>query len=194
LDAWDTFGNGWLIEDGELLMTQGGEQRALTGEESWTDYVVKLGLAELSQGNGYGLYFRTTGEPDSLTGYVFQYDPGYRTKSSPNGSFLIRKVENGQETPPIARADVPADFEWHDNAHDVAVDVSGETFDVSINGESVLTANDDSYANGRVGLRTWDGSRATFDNLTVTNESAPAPAPSSSSDTSSSSETSTDGE
>lgn len=155
-------GNGWEGEDGQLQATQSGEHRMLLGEDEWEDYTVTVSTADLHQGNGYGVYFRTSGEPD-INGYVFQYDPGYG-----NGAFLIRKLVDGRESPPIARINSPEDFNWYDQQREISVSAEGDTFVVSMDGEELMTATDDTYQSGRVGLRTWDSSRATFDDLVVT--------------------------
>ena len=163
LDDWNfTRGNGWELDEGQLCNTQGGEHRGFTGEENWDDYTINVGEAELDQGNGYGVYFRASDEPN-VDSYVFQYDPGYGS-----GAFLIRKVRNGNETPPIGIVYAPPGYDWNDQSREVEVDVRGDTFTVSLDGEEVLEVQDDEFPNGKVGLRTWDGTRACFDNLTVT--------------------------
>ena len=167
LDGWNfTAGNGWELQDGQLAVTQGGEQRGFTGDANWTDYSVQVEQANLQQGNGYGVYFRISNEP-AINGYVFQYDPGYRGGAYPNGAYLIRKVVNGNETPPIAVAAAPDHFEWTNVTRAIKVDVRGSSFTASIDGTTVLQAEDTQFTAGRVGLRSWDSSRATFDNLVV---------------------------
>ena len=160
LDGWNfTTGNGWRLQNGQLAVTEGGEQRGFTGDPNWTDYSVEVEQANLQQGNGYGVYFRISNEP-AINGYVFQYDPGY-------GAYLIRKVVNGNKSPPIAVAHAPAQFEWTNVARKIKVDVRGDTFTASIDGNTILQAQDRQFTSGRVGLRSWDSSRATFDNLAV---------------------------
>ena len=167
LDDWNfTAGNGWELLDGQLAVTQGGEQRGFTGDANWTDYSVQVEQANLKQGNGYGVYFRISNEP-AINGYVFQYDPGYHGGAYPNGAYLIRKVVNGNETPPIAVAAAPDRFEWTNVTRTIKVDVRGSSFTTSIDGTTVLQAEDTQFAAGRVGLRSWDSSRATFDDLVV---------------------------
>jgi Flp pilus assembly pilin Flp len=168
LDGWsfNSSGTGWVIEEGQLRATRDGEHRAFVGDSSWEDYTVTVDYADLEQGNGYGVYFRAEGEPDSINGYIFQYDPGY--DPGRGGSFIIRKLDNGRESPPIAKALAPEGFDWTDATRQVSVDVRGDTYTVQLDGEEVLSVQDDTYSNGRVGLRTWDGTRATFDDLTVT--------------------------
>jgi Flp pilus assembly pilin Flp len=168
LDAWNiTDGKKWDDEEGELCVGPGGEHRGFTGGDDWDDYTVNVDRANLDHGDGYGVYFRVNDEPD-INGYVFQYDPGYRGGSYPNGAFLIRKVVNGGETSPIAAQPAPDDFDWYDVDRQVSVEVEGDTFTAFVDGEQVVQATDSQFATGRVGLRTWDGSLGCFDDLTVT--------------------------
>lgn len=125
---------------------------------SLDDYTVMLNDANLSSGSGYGLAFRVENTPTGMTGYVFQYDPGY----SP-GSFIIRKWANGRElNPPIAVKRAPG-YDWYGSPHDVSVVVKGDTFTAYVDGEAVLTAKDSTYKSGGSGIRTWDSTLACFD-------------------------------
>lgn len=167
LDGWNfTSGTGFQLQDGQLAVTEGGEQRGFTGDTNWTDYSVQVEQANLQQGNGYGVYFRVSNEP-AINGYVFQYDPGYRGGAYPNGAYLIRKVVNGNETAPIAVTAAPDQYQWTNVTRTVKVDARGSSLTVSIDGATVLQTEDSQFASGRVGLRSWDSSRATFDNLVV---------------------------
>ena len=51
----------------------GGQNRALAGDESWTDYTIEVD-ATLHQGWGYGIYFRVQDveNPAGPNGYIFQ--------------------------------------------------------------------------------------------------------------------------
>ena len=168
LDDWNiTDGKKWNNEDGQLCVGPGGEHRGFTGEDSWDDYTVNVSSANLDHGNGYGVYFRVSNEPD-INSYVFQYDPSYRGGSYPNGAFLFRKVVNGNESSPIAASPAPADFEWYDVDHQISIEIRGDTFTAFIDGKKVVQGRDSQFTTGRIGLRTWDGSLGCFDDLTVT--------------------------
>jgi Flp pilus assembly pilin Flp len=167
LSGWNfSTGNGWVNQDGKMCAAQSGERRAYTGQSDWSDYTVQAQQATLNSGDGYGVYFRVTNEP-AINGYVFQYDPGYRGGPYPNGAFLIRKVTNGNETPPLAVSAAPADFQWNNTTRNVSVDVRGSTFTANLDGKQILQAKDSQYSTGRVGLRAWDSSNACFDNFSV---------------------------
>jgi Flp pilus assembly pilin Flp len=78
----------WTIVQANNWNTDGpicggpSEGRIFADDFSGNDYVINIDSAQLSQGNGYGVYFRATGV-DRVNGYTFQYDPGY-------GAFIFR--------------------------------------------------------------------------------------------------------
>jgi hypothetical protein len=117
-------------------------------------------VAVLQQGNGYGIYFRAN-NLDSVDGYSFQFDPGY------GSSFIFRKWVRGNELSPFARAYAPAGFEWWNTVREIKVVANGNRFTAYVDGQQVLTGSDATYATGGVGFRTWDNTKACFDNLSV---------------------------
>jgi len=165
LPDWDwSRTDGWQQNNGQLVMGPPGEVRGFSGDPDWTDYTVQV-KAILYEGRGYGIYFRATGAPQKVNAYVFQYDPGY---GAPRGSFIFRKVVRGREQRPFARVVAPEGFEWHNVWRDIQINVEGDTFTAYIDGQPMLQANDAKYATGRVGLRTWGGCLAGFDDFQVT--------------------------
>ncbi len=150
-------------EDPQMCHTGRGGDLILAEGSQGSDYTISTD-ANLSSGNGYGVFFRASeNENGRLEGYTFQYDPGYR-----GGQFIMRKWVNGYELwPPFATATPPAGFNWHNSDRQIQVDVKGDTFTTSIDGEEILVAQDNSYTEGSAGLRTWSSSQACFDNFTV---------------------------
>jgi len=128
------------------------------GDNSWTDYEIKVS-ADLSKGNGYGIYYRADGNPN-ITGYVFQYDPGLGNK------FLVRKVINGQEQSPFQSVSMPAGFPVYNQAHDISIAVVGDRQIIKVDNQPIMDFTDSRFASGSGGFRTWGGT-ANFDNLTV---------------------------
>lgn len=161
LTDWNfTDGDTWDNSSGQLCTDGGGEHRGFTGDEEMQDYVVTVHTANLTYGNGYGVYFRASNEPN-INAYVFQYDPGYG-----GGEFLFRRVTNGSESPPIARAAAPG-FQWANVTREVRVEVEGDTFTAFVDGVQVLAASDSTYTSGRAGLRTWDSTDVCFDDFEI---------------------------
>lgn len=157
LDAWKVVSGKWSVRNGKLYGGP-GEGRIFT-DISADNYVITLHSATLEQGNGYGVFFRVTNTP-RFNGYSFQYDPGYK-------AFIYRKWVNGYElNPPFAVARAP-NYEWHGYPRDIQIVVKGNTFTTYVDGHPVLTATDNSYPEGGIGLRVWDATEANFDAISV---------------------------
>ena len=159
LSDWNEIYGNWRYEDGVVC----GEYDGRTFAENFSgdDYVINVDSVTLSQGNGYGIYFRTSDEA-AVNGYNFQYDPGWG-----EGAFLFRKWVNGYELSPIAVKKMP-NYDWHGPSRNIQIKVIGNTFTAFIDGEEVLSVSDDTYSEGGVGLRTWNGTQACFDGVSVT--------------------------
>ncbi|MGD9641350.1 MAG: hypothetical protein AB7V08_01285 [Elusimicrobiales bacterium] len=151
----------WVIASDVLKNISSGEARVSFGENTWEDYTLTLN-ATLNRGDGYGVYYRADGEAD-ISGYVFQYDPGYG-----NGAFLVRKVVDGKESSPLAVASIPSGFPAYDVQHQISVSLVGDKQEIYVDSVKVLTLTDSTYTSGSAGLRTWDSTRADFDAVSVT--------------------------
>ena len=162
LDNWSISRGDYEVDDqGRLTNTSNGEGRIFT-DYSGDDFQMNIDVAQLTQGQGYGIWFRAseTGEDEDINGYTFQYDPGYGS-----GAFLLRKWEDGRESSPFGRVNAP-DYDWN-AVHNVSLHVEGDIFTAFIDGEAVVTGSDDTYQTGEVGFRTWGSSRSYFDNITI---------------------------
>jgi len=125
-----------------------------------SDYDINLNDVTLKQGNGYGVYFRTTTDASGLDGYAFQYDPGAGNK------LLIRRWANGAEImSPIAM--VPIDATIYNVPHNFKISVKGDTFTVFMDGKQVLSAKDSTYPTGGTGLRSWDSTSACLNDFSI---------------------------
>lgn len=156
-------GRYWEIVDGRYragMPGRGGEHRSFSGDANWKDYTIDV-KATLLQGQGYGVYFRAT-DPERADAYIFQYDPGYG-----RGAFLLRRITDGREASPFARAWAPQDFDWYGEERDIRIDVSGNAFTAYVDGEEVVSGTDEEYSHGGIGFRTWGSSVADFDDVTV---------------------------
>ncbi|MBX0326706.1 DUF1080 domain-containing protein [Oscillochloris sp. ZM17-4] len=157
MNAWERAAGTWKIDNGELSGGP-GEGRLFTPIPA-DDYTIDIDTARLSQGNGYGVFFRTENF-GKVNGYTFQYDPGLQ-------GFAFRKWVNGSEiSTPIAIAKAP-NYDWYNSDRKLQITVKGDTFTASIDGQHVLTTSDSTYTSGGIGLRTWDSTQASFDNLSV---------------------------
>lgn len=167
---WDFQGNrskSWTSTNGKMCMiNDGGSNYAYNNCSKNTmptndDYVVRLDGANLIDGNGYGIMLRMQDYSDKPTGYSFQYDPG-------KGYFVFKKWENGKESD-IAKARPPGypNYNWHDAARDVVVEMKGNTMSAYVDGQLVLVAVDDTFTNGGAGLRTWYKTNVCFENFSI---------------------------
>jgi len=150
----------WEILNNNLAVKGKGEHRLAFGDETWTDYELKTN-ATLSDGQGYGIYFRADGEKQ-ITGYCFQYDPGYG-----RGAFLVRKVKNGREKGPFQRVSIPKGFPVYNQSHEIAITAQGDHHVIKVDGEVILDFHDDTFSSGSAGFRSWGKSEVSFENVTV---------------------------
>lgn len=159
-------GNNWQEEEDELCAGR-GEHRAYAANTNAEDYTITLN-ATLKSGSGYGIFFRAN--ESEVNGYTFQYDRGYGAP----GAFIFRKWINGREMSPFRPWQAaPPDFEWYDVARTIVVQVRGNTFTASVDGQVVATAVDEAappepyFTDGRIGIRTWN-SEVCFHSIQVT--------------------------
>jgi hypothetical protein len=132
-----------------------------------SDYDINMNGVVLTQGNGYGVYFRSTVDSNGLDGYAFQYDPGATGNGYKNGSLLIRRWINGVEvSTPIAIAPLSGSTTYN-TPHDFKIVVKGDTFTVLMDGKPVLNAKDNTYPSGGTGLRSWDSTSACLNDFSV---------------------------
>lgn len=149
----------WHLFNGTLTNIPGQENRIAFGETDWTNYEIKV-TAVLTQGNGYGIYYRSDGNPN-ISGYVFQYDPGLGNR------FVVRKVVGGAEQSPFQSVSMPAGFPIYNQAHDISISVVGNSHVIKVDSQVVLSFTDDRFASGFGGFRTWGNTVVGFDNLSV---------------------------
>lgn len=170
LDGWDLAGGNrkdkWYVEEGKVCNTHSGgssfafskcsQSEAMSNPE---DYVIRLKDVVLTSGNGYGVMFRLQDNDKRPNGYAFQYDPGAR-------GMVFRKWVNGREVSTLARAGL-RDYDWYKIPRDITIRIEGNTMQAYIDGELVLSAKDDTYSKGGVGLRTWDKTQVCFDDFGI---------------------------
>ena len=159
LSDWLVDRGKWRVSDG-LLIGGRGEGRIFRDVDA-DDYTITIDGANLANGQGYGVFFRTEPGPP-MNGYSFQYDAGWG-----GGAFVMRKWVHGHELSPFAVARAP-EFDWYGDDRQVQIVVDGDHFTAIIDGEIVLEGSDDTYGSGGIGLRTWGGSVVSFDGVVVT--------------------------
>lgn len=163
-------------------MTFGNEARVISTVPRTSPDMVYSTQATLVSGWGYGIWTRATVvNGAAVSGYTFQYDPGYQFVNKGFGKALLLRVwQDGRECgTPIARVQWPEGLDVN-ATHEVTVVTKGDTLYATIDGikmfdvGSLKQALADSKCNmaeptgSQVGFRTWssDG-KATFRNTTI---------------------------
>ena len=161
MDSLTTLTGTWKTQDGTLVPTSKGENRLAFGDEKWIDYELKANVT-LHSGPGYGIYYRADGNSD-ISGYCFQYDPGYWPDS-----FLVRRVYNGnEEWPPFQRVTIPNDFPIYNQPHEINITIEEDHHVIKVDGQVILDFKDRTFASGTAGFRSWSRSEVGFDNVNV---------------------------
>ncbi len=156
--------DSWDISGGSMCMTKNTYKdyafNTCSQDLPSEDYIIRLDGAELTQGSGYGVFFRLQEPSVDPSGYTFQYDPGA-------GGFVFRKWTNGSES--TLRYKRATDYDFYNIPRDIEIHVKGSTFEAYIDGELMLTATDSTYpaGNGGVGMRTWGNTRTCFSDLKI---------------------------
>jgi hypothetical protein len=162
------------VTDGTVDMSKTGESRVLNLRPRASQDVVVETDAQLTAGDGYGFWFRTSGlETSKPSGLTFQYDPKY------NNSFIIRQWQNGSECwKPIAVTQFPAGLAVN-GTHRIVMAGQGDTLYATLDGvqlfallsvSQTVAGNACGYAaptGTQVGLRKWTASQVLFKNISI---------------------------
>lgn len=164
---WNRRSSGdWGTQDG-LLNTSRFSGMVLD-DFNGSDYVVTAYDVDMTrvrdQWQGANLFFRADNSAN-INGYSFRLQkPG---PNSPGRMYISQWANGYQVNPSLAYQELPADFDW-EGTYDLSVQVSGDTFTAFLDGEAVLTAQDDTYSEGTVGFFTNSGTEATVNSFEVT--------------------------
>ncbi len=163
-DLGSMFGD-WEVSDGTVINVGNGEHRVLVAGTKGEDYKITTNASFLKDSKGgYGIYYRASGEAKTLSGYVFQFDPGLGNR------FVVREVNEGRETRPIASVKIKdvmdKDFDLNE-LHEITIDIVGNQHNIYVDGEKVLELRDSTFTSGSVGFRTWSKSTTVFTDLDV---------------------------
>lgn len=152
----------WTASNGQICISGAGtflNKCSQTGMNG-ANYTASLNGANLTGGNGYGIFFRA-GDPGlGVNGYAFQYDPGA-------SGFVIRKWVNGVEINPSLGYKSYPSYKWYEKPHTLSIKVDGDTFTGYVDNVVMLTVKDSTYKSGGSGVRTWDSSNLCIDQFTI---------------------------
>jgi Flp pilus assembly pilin Flp len=170
-DTFDGNMSGWqnlqvpnpapTVKNGQLCFSGAFQSfNKCSNQMPQSDYVINLNGITITQGNGYGVYFRDTVVGSKVNGYAFQYDPGA------GNALLIRRWGNGSEIYP-SLVQIPINAAVYNVPHDFKIVVKGSIFTVFMDGKQVMTATDSTYPTGGAGLRSWDSTSACLNDFSI---------------------------
>lgn len=182
-DQWRKVFGQADIKGNTVDMHFGNESRVLSTVKRTSENAVFTTEATLREGWGYGIWTRAdvSKNGNKISGYSFQYDPGYANVNAGFGkALLLRLWENGNECgTPLARVKWPAGLEVN-KTHKIVVVNEGDTLYASIDGikmfdvpslnEAIKTSKCQMSApNGtEVGFRSWNAKTSVlFENTTL---------------------------
>jgi hypothetical protein len=171
------------IKGNTVDMHYGNESRVLSTVKRTSKNAVFTTEATLRNGWGYGIWTRAdvSKNGNKISGYSFQYDPGYANVNAGFGkALLLRLWEEGKECgTPLARVKWPAGLEVNDT-HKIVVVNEGDVLYASIDGikmfdvpslkEAIEKSKCEMQApeGTEVGFRSWNAKTSVvFENTTL---------------------------
>jgi len=155
----------WKIVNGQLVPTVAGENRIMLNNSGGSDVQTSVS-ANLTSGPGYGVFFRSNGDPGAttFTAYCFQFDTGFTA----NGSFVLRKFQNGGQGA-LKWVDMPAGYAKYGTTHTTTINVVGNHITCMVDGVTVIDYVDTTnpFLSGSSGLRSWSNSNVAFSGAQV---------------------------
>ncbi|MFC7246309.1 family 16 glycoside hydrolase [Catellatospora aurea] len=166
--GWSTSGGSWSVSGQAYRQSStGADAKAQAGSTSWTDYTVQARVQPTAFGNSTraaGVVARA----QNMTSF-------YALVLTGGGTAQLRRVSGGGVTT-LASAPVSvATGTWYT----LALRVSGSSLSGTVDGVTLVSAADGTFAAGRIGL-TASYASAYFDDVTVDSGTGPQPSPSAS--------------
>lgn len=162
-DGWTTSGGSWsVVTDGSMVYRQSGtsgDARARVGS-SWSNYTVSVRVKPIAF-NGTNRFVSVLARAQSATSY-------YYLALRSNNTVELKKLVNGTATTFASASIGVTTGTWYT----LTLEVSGTTLRGSVNGGTVLSANDSQYAAGQAGVNTYYAS-ASYDDVVVTDSTPP---------------------
>jgi len=141
-----------------------------TGDKNWADYSMNA-LVRSADNDGVGLIFRYQ---DSKNYYrvLLMNDPSWSGLDSSGVAVntplqRLQKFINGE---PYILAENKVSQAYPSGFFALTVDARGDTLEAYLNGVLILSAMDDQYDAGRIGLLSYANSGAYYDSVSVTSE------------------------
>lgn len=180
-DLWRKVFGQSDIKGNTVDMRYGNESRVLSTTKRESKNAVFTTEATLRDGWGYGIWTRASVKDNKISGYSFQYDPGYANVNAGFGkALLLRLWSNGNECgTPISKVKWPAGLEVNAK-HKIVVVNEDDTLYAAIDGIKMFdvpSLQDAIKRSGcsmaapegtEVGFRSWNAkSSVIFENTTL---------------------------
>ncbi|WP_168120552.1 glycosyl hydrolase family 98 C-terminal domain-containing protein [Paenibacillus sp. HB172176] len=165
---WSVSSGSWNVLNDDTKLTGGtngvynvtaaasAESFSIAGSPSWSDYSYKT-MLKFKSGSLYdaGMLIRVS-DADNL------YKVGVTTNGTTGTVSLKKKVSGVWTTLASTSRTIPVE-KWIS----FGVEAIGEHFNVSMNGQRILSASDDTFSSGSVGLSAYNGTKVQFDDAWI---------------------------
>ncbi len=137
------------------------------GDKNWTDYTFNA-LVRSGDNDGVGLIFRYD-DPENYYRILLMNDPSWSGLDSagiPVNTPLqrIQKFVGGE---PVILAENKVSEAYPSGFFALTADVRGDTIRAYLNGELIMSAMDNSYSTGKIGLLSYANAGAFYDSVSV---------------------------
>ncbi|RKP56270.1 DUF1080 domain-containing protein [Cohnella endophytica] len=165
---WTTTGGTWAVLNDDTKYTNGtngvynvtavsgAENFSTAGSTSWANYIYKA-MMKFKTGTIYdaGLLFRVTDTNN-------MYKVGVTTNGTTGTISLLKRVSGTWSTIATTSQTISTE-KWYS----FSVEANADSFKVSLNGNVVLSARDNTFAAGAVGLSANNGTKVQFDDAWI---------------------------
>ena len=162
--------NIWAFAPVELETRYHLGTHVSAGDKNWSDYSFNAHVRS-TDNDGVGLLFRYEDE-NNYYRILLMNDPAWSGRDI-NGTPVntplqrIQKFEGGE---PTILAENLVDQAYPSGYFSLTADVRGDTIRAYLNGELILTATDNTYTRGKVGLLSYANTGAHYDNILVSED------------------------
>ncbi len=138
------------MQDSKMQLSCSDFAEAYTGLYNWTDYNATFTLTPI------------TGENHYVNARVQGASRSYAAALMPNSKFAILKKDSDYKVL------VETDFDWKQgSSYDINISCCGNKITAGVNGNTLLTTEDDSYCYGSVGVAMEHGSHTAYESIAV---------------------------
>ena len=141
-----------------------------SGNKDWTDYTFNAHVRS-NDNDGVGLIFRYD-SPRDYYRILLMNDPAWSGLDS-SGTAVntpLQRIQKFIDGEPVILAENLVNQAYPNETFALTADVRGDTIRAYLNGELIMSAVDDEYAAGKIGLLSYANSGVFYDSVSVTSE------------------------